>query len=292
MFPLKYNHVFIPILPSSLIDFVSSPTPFIMGLHSLYKNDVTSDILDVIFVDLDGGSIKIPDNFQIHTANELMLNKLYFELSLVLKPDLEAADLAFSATDSIAQKSLFSLDKHLRAAMLRFFVMILDGYRSCLTIVRIHPECNMTFHKAAFLGLHDPNDYTFLKKFLDSVSFGSFVTERGPPWRKCDVYDELQSGVKSLVSMSPLSPGSAADIESQKSSVIAVQIHELASKLHHNEDPSLKMDHLQYQNIPVPASGAMRRVHQPMFPVLNDSLVSMIISDATAKLHTSTASPQ
>ena len=163
-----------------------------------------------------------------------------------------------ASTKPIAHhKSLFSLDKHLRAVMLRFFVTVLDGYRSCLTIVRIHPECNMTFHKAAFLGLHDPNDYDFLQKFLNSNLFEIFVRERGPPWRKCDLYDTLQASVKSLVSMSdasPMSPGS--ELEYERNLQISGQISDLATKLHENEDPSLNMSHLQYQHIPTPSAVA------------------------------------
>ena len=95
MFPLKYSHVFIPILPSSLIEVLATPTPFIIGLHSLYKKEVSLELHDVIFVDLDGGAINLPENFQISMANEELLEKLCFELSLVLKPDLEEADMAF-----------------------------------------------------------------------------------------------------------------------------------------------------------------------------------------------------
>lgn len=39
------------------------------------------------------------------------------------------------------------LDKELRAVMLRMMVQLLEGYRSCLTIVRIHPKPFITFHK-------------------------------------------------------------------------------------------------------------------------------------------------
>ena len=313
MYPLTYSHVFIPILPSSLVEVLSTPTPFIIGLHSYNRHDRNvEELLDVIFVDLDGGCIKIPDNFTVHTANEALLNNLYQELYLVFKPDLDAADLAFGPATAPAsspppandkylahKKSLFSLDKRLRAVMLRFFVTVLDGYRSCLTIVRIHPECNLTFHKAAFLGLHDPDDYSFLQKFLDSRDFDIFVRERGPPWRRCDAYDSLQASVKSMATSSAaLSPGSEA--EHQRNAQILAQVSELAMRLHENEDPSLSQSHLQYQHVPTPAAGTSvfsgsaraRAGQRNLFPLLDDSLISVIINDAQARLVTSTASPQ
>ena len=121
-------------------------------------------------------------------ANQTLVNKMSYELSLILKPDLQKADLAFiDANPPSESKSLFMLDKNLRAVVLRFFARLLSGYRSCLTAVRIHPDCYITFHKAAFLGLNNANDYEFLKRFLGSMFFGCFVTERGPPWRRCAV---------------------------------------------------------------------------------------------------------
>lgn len=53
MYPFVYSHVYIPILPIDMLDFVSSPTPFLMGTHSSVKNQ-TQDIvrLLVLFVRL------------------------------------------------------------------------------------------------------------------------------------------------------------------------------------------------------------------------------------------------
>lgn len=42
---------------------------------------------------------------------------------------------------------LFSQDKELRAVFLRLFAQLLQGYRWCLHIVRIHPEPVIRFHK-------------------------------------------------------------------------------------------------------------------------------------------------
>lgn len=40
MFPLKYSYPYIPILPAQLLEVLSSPTPFIIGVHSVFKTDV------------------------------------------------------------------------------------------------------------------------------------------------------------------------------------------------------------------------------------------------------------
>ncbi|KAJ8777582.1 hypothetical protein J1605_014235 [Eschrichtius robustus] len=40
IFPLKYSYPYIPILPAQLLEVLSSPTPFIIGVHSVFKTDV------------------------------------------------------------------------------------------------------------------------------------------------------------------------------------------------------------------------------------------------------------
>lgn len=41
MYPFRYTHVYIPILPAALVDFLSTPTPFIMGIHSSLQYEIT-----------------------------------------------------------------------------------------------------------------------------------------------------------------------------------------------------------------------------------------------------------
>lgn len=41
-FILSYfcSYVFIPILPASLLDFLTAPTPFLMGVHTSYQDEL------------------------------------------------------------------------------------------------------------------------------------------------------------------------------------------------------------------------------------------------------------
>lgn len=41
MYPFRYTHVYIPLLPAALVEVLSTPTPFIMGVHSSLKHEVT-----------------------------------------------------------------------------------------------------------------------------------------------------------------------------------------------------------------------------------------------------------
>jgi myotubularin-related protein 5/13 len=47
MYPFRYTHVYIPLLPAALVEVLSTPTPFIMGVHSSLKAEV-SELVSVM----------------------------------------------------------------------------------------------------------------------------------------------------------------------------------------------------------------------------------------------------
>ncbi|EDL16986.1 mCG6708, isoform CRA_b [Mus musculus] len=189
MFPLKYSYPYIPILPAQLLEVLSSPTPFIIGVHSIFKTDV-HELLDVIIADLDGGTIKIPECIHLSSLPEPLLHQTQSALSLILHPDLEVADHAFPPPRTALSHSKM-LDKEVRAVFLRLFAQLFQGYRSCLQLIRIHAEPVIHFHKTAFLGQRGLVENDFLTKVLNGMAFAGFVSERGPPYRACDLFDEL-----------------------------------------------------------------------------------------------------
>ncbi|XP_055138405.1 myotubularin-related protein 13 isoform X4 [Symphalangus syndactylus] len=145
MFPLKYSYPYIPILPAQLLEVLSSPTPFIIGVHSIFKTDI-HELLDVIIADLDGGTIKIPECIHLSSLPEPLLHQTQSALSLILHPDLEVADHAFPPPRTALSHSKM-LDKEVRAVFLRLFAQLFQGYRSCLQLIRIHAEPVIHFHK-------------------------------------------------------------------------------------------------------------------------------------------------
>ncbi|XP_040845076.1 myotubularin-related protein 13 isoform X3 [Ochotona curzoniae] len=145
MFPLKYSYPYIPILPAQLLEVLSSPTPFIIGVHSVFKTDI-HELLDVIIADLDGGTIKIPECIHLSSLPEPLLHQTQAALSLILHPDLEVADHAFPPPRTALSHSKM-LDKEVRAVFLRLFAQLFQGYRSCLQLIRIHAEPVIHFHK-------------------------------------------------------------------------------------------------------------------------------------------------
>lgn len=82
-------------------------------------------------------------------------------------------------------------DKRIRACFLRFFAELLIGYRCCLEVIRLHTPPLIVFHKSAFLGLREFSSCPLIRAFLDSLLFQSFISERGLPFRICDIFDEV-----------------------------------------------------------------------------------------------------
>ena len=56
LLPFRWHHIFIPILPRELLGFVEAPTPYIIGVDSKYKAEI-SNISGTTLVDLDTGTI-------------------------------------------------------------------------------------------------------------------------------------------------------------------------------------------------------------------------------------------
>uniref|UniRef100_A0A8C9T349 SET binding factor 2 n=1 Tax=Scleropages formosus TaxID=113540 RepID=A0A8C9T349_SCLFO len=189
MFPLRYSYPYIPVLPSRLLEVLSSPTPFIIGVHSMFQSEI-QELLDVIVADLDGGTIKIPECIHLSHLPEPLLQQTQAALSMVLHPDLEVADNAFPPP-RIASSNMKLLDKEVRAVFLRLFAQLFQGYRSCLQLIRIHSEPVIHFHKTAFLDQRGLIENDFLTKVMDGMAFAGFVSERGPPYRACDLFDEV-----------------------------------------------------------------------------------------------------
>ncbi|XP_026287376.1 myotubularin-related protein 13 isoform X1 [Frankliniella occidentalis] len=267
MYPFRYCHVYIPLLPAALVEVLSTPTPFVMGVHSSLKSEV-AELMDVIMADLDGGSIFVPDGVSLPLLSEPLLSHTFESLSKVLQPELSCADHAFPP---LAMRSTLPAvqDKEIRAVFMRTLAQLLQGYRSCLTIIRIHPRPVIAFARASFLGERGLTDCDFTTRVLECMFFTGFVQERGPPWRPCDVWDELYSNI-----------GDHLRLESQDPRLLFTHIQELGQQLYTNESPNPQP---YVQKILKPPDGAFARIHQPPFPHIDISQVQAIIDDNMSK---------
>ncbi|XP_043944090.1 DENN domain-containing protein 5B-like isoform X2 [Protopterus annectens] len=67
LFPFQWQHVYVPILPASLIHFLDAPVPYLMGLQSKEGTDRSKLELpqeaNLCFVDIDNHFIELPEDF-------------------------------------------------------------------------------------------------------------------------------------------------------------------------------------------------------------------------------------
>nr|XP_057923266.1 myotubularin-related protein 5 isoform X1 [Doryrhamphus excisus] len=269
MFPLKYSFTYVPILPGKLLEVLSTPTPFIIGVNSFFRSE-TQELLDVIIADLDGGTVTIPECVHISLLPEPLLQQTQTALSMVLDPELEVADHAFPPQSS--QPSALKIqDKEIRAVFLWLFAQLFQGYRWCLHIIRIHPEPVIRFHKAAFLGQRALTEDDFLMKVLDGMAFAGFVSERGPPYRATDLFDDLVANEVERIRQEEACPRKVMN-----------HIKELAEQLFKNENPypAVTMHKVQRPS----ENGQTTTQTKALFPVLDEVAVQLFIDHAAAKL--------
>uniref|UniRef100_A0A673CH29 SET binding factor 1 n=1 Tax=Sphaeramia orbicularis TaxID=375764 RepID=A0A673CH29_9TELE len=266
MFPLKYSFTYVPILPGKLLDLC-----IILQMKGVYVC-VFSTQLDVIIADLDGGTVTIPECVHISLLPEPLLQQTQTLLSMVLDPELEIADHAFPPVSTQAS-ALKIQDKEIRAVFLWLFAHLFQGYRWCLHIIRIHPEPVIRFHKAAFLGQRALTEDDFLMKVLDGMAFAGFVSERGPPYRSTDLFDDLVANQVERIRQEEAYPHKVMN-----------HIKELAEQLFKNENPypAVAMHKVQRPS----ENNQNAAQNQSPFPPLDEVAVQLFIDHAAAKLKT------
>ncbi|KAJ3612402.1 hypothetical protein NHX12_020678 [Muraenolepis orangiensis] len=226
---------------------IITPTPFIIGVNSFFRSE-TQELLDVIIADLDGGTVTIPECVHISLLPEPLLQQTQTALSMIQ-------------------------DKEVRGVFLWLFARLFQGYRWCLHIIRIHPEPVIRFHKAAFLGQRALSEDDFLMKVLDGMAFAGFVSERGPPYRSTDLFDDLIANQVERIRQEEACP--------QK---VMSHVKELAEQLFKNENPypAVAMHH----KVQRPSEGPGQHAPQnpAPFPLLDDVVVQLFVDHSTAKL--------
>ncbi len=79
--------------------------------------------------------------------------------------------------------------------MLLFFIpqyVHMNKVTLCPICEELYCNCSVSdIIQTAFLGQRGLIENDFLTKVLDGMAFAGFVSERGPPYRACDLFDEV-----------------------------------------------------------------------------------------------------
>jgi len=103
LFPMKWSHVYIPLLPKMLVSILAAPMPFLCGVDKVYLNEALSHLNDeCIVVDLDCNHVSFGPSTPI-------LPKLPREFEKVLLKKLkENTDMIFREARSLTREHDFS----------------------------------------------------------------------------------------------------------------------------------------------------------------------------------------
>eukprot|EP00762_Andalucia_godoyi_P002307 ANDGO_07626.mRNA.1 DENN domain and WD repeat-containing protein SCD1 len=191
IFPFRWQHVYIPVLPSCYAEFLSAPVPFIMGLHSSARAQLQLSP-DIIVVDLDNNTVAIPKDALLPKLPEKQLEKLVSKLQEFVppfvaqhpNPHLLNADLAihFAPTpdlvdsfDEAGERVFTFSSKSIQEAFLRFFVSLFLKYR---TYLKNDKDFENPFDTKSFMVDLSSQGRKFMDGFVGTQMFLQFCHER------------------------------------------------------------------------------------------------------------------
>ncbi|XP_054216125.1 DENN domain-containing protein 3 isoform X5 [Homo sapiens] len=181
LYPLQWQHPFVPILSDQMLDFVMAPTSFLMGCHLDHFEEVSKEADGLVLINIDHGSItyskSTDDNVDIPDVPLLAAQTFIQRVqSLQLHHELHAAHL-LSSTDlkegrahrrSWQQK----LNCQIQQTTLQLLVSIFRDVKNHLNYE------HRVFNSEEFLKTRAPGDHQFYKQVLDTYMFHSFLKAR------------------------------------------------------------------------------------------------------------------
>ncbi|XP_066256358.1 DENN domain-containing protein 1B-like isoform X1 [Euwallacea similis] len=153
IYPMIWQHIFIPLLPLSLVDYLLAPMPFLIGVpDEVMKKVSRSEIGDVVILDADNNTVETPFDD---------LNNL-------------PQDVITSLRKQLRNKSAV-LGDWVPRAFLRALVQLIGGYRDAL---KFQHGQKVTFDEERFIETRPISLQPFLRKMLQLQIFQQFIEER------------------------------------------------------------------------------------------------------------------
>lgn len=161
LYPFIWQHTFISIVPSILIDVVMAPTPYLLGVQKRHLELVT-DQTDLLVVDLSDNK---DDTFIVTIGDE----------KTILPPKLQE-EVLLALRDRNEKATVEELKRVVSEAFLPFFVKIVGHYASYVT--RKASGQPGVFQKRSFYkAIESKTTRHFVKKFIETQMFDLFIQE-------------------------------------------------------------------------------------------------------------------
>ncbi|XP_055084206.1 DENN domain-containing protein 3-like isoform X1 [Periophthalmus magnuspinnatus] len=179
LWPLSWQHPYVPVLARSMLDFLMAPTAFLMGCHISHFEEVASETDDLVLINLDNGSVstscsetvnlpEIPGSAAECFTQRCQSLQTQFDLSQCHSPS--STDI----NEHRAQRRTWqqTLNHDIQRISLELIVNIFRDVCSHLNYE------HRVFNSAEFLKTREPNEQLFYTKVLETHIFHSFLKDR------------------------------------------------------------------------------------------------------------------
>uniref|UniRef100_A0A3Q2QH05 DENN domain-containing protein 2A n=2 Tax=Fundulus heteroclitus TaxID=8078 RepID=A0A3Q2QH05_FUNHE len=180
LYPFIWQHTYIPVLPSAMLDIVCTPTPFIVGLLSSSLSHLDElPLEEVLLVDLGNNRFLR----QLDDEDSILPSKLQSALQNVLERRRELA--SDRGADSVSDSG--HLSTVVSEAFVRFFVELVGHYPLFITAERedgyssssSSSPASCSFQREGFRkAIPSKTVRRFLEVFMETQMFGWFIQER------------------------------------------------------------------------------------------------------------------
>ncbi|XP_051153206.1 DENN domain-containing protein 1A isoform X2 [Leptopilina boulardi] len=153
IYPMIWQHIYIPVLPLSLMDYLLAPMPFLIGVPSSTLQRVNkNDMGEVVVLDADSNNVDTPFHDLESLPQDVVTN---LRKALRNRPAL--------------------LGDGVSRAFLRALVQLTAGYREALSLQQ---GVRITFDPNKFVECRPLSMQPFLRKMLELQIFQQFIEER------------------------------------------------------------------------------------------------------------------
>ncbi|XP_066962449.1 DENN domain-containing protein 1B isoform X4 [Macrobrachium rosenbergii] len=154
IYPMQWQHIFIPVLPEHLTDYLLAPMPYLIGVNSSLLSKVQmEDIGEAVILDADNNVVKTPFNDLETLPDEVIIN---------LRRSLKNPNNM--------------LGDHVARAFLRALVQIIGNYKEALQFRE--EDSKITFNREKFVNIRPNTFQPFVEKMLELQIFRQFIEER------------------------------------------------------------------------------------------------------------------
>uniref|UniRef100_A0A1A8R4Z6 DENN/MADD domain containing 2A n=1 Tax=Nothobranchius rachovii TaxID=451742 RepID=A0A1A8R4Z6_9TELE len=178
LYPFVWQHTYIPVLPSAMLDIVCTPTPFIVGMLSSSLPQLSElPLEEVLIVDLENNRFLR----QLDDEDSILPFKLQSALENILERRRELANERGADTSNSGQLSTVVSE-----CFVRFFVELVGHYPLFITGERedgysssSSSPASCSFQRDGFRkAIPSKAMRRFLEVFMETQMFGWFIQER------------------------------------------------------------------------------------------------------------------